>query len=60
MGAAPFCKDELSTTVRNEEVAMRFMQSRGQKKLEAVHVLEVSSGLQYIFKSKGLPLFGSW
>lgn len=56
----PSVKDEVSTTVRNEEVAMRYMQSRGQKKPEAVHVLEVSSKLQYVVKSKGLPLFGWW
>ena len=53
-------KGELETVIRNEEVAIRFMQSRGQKKLEEVRVLEISPALADIVKKKGLPLFGWW
>ena len=56
----PSVKGELETIVSNEEVAMRFMQSRGQKKLEEVRVLEISDSLADIVRSKGLPLFGWW
>lgn len=56
----PSVKGEMETVVRNEEVAMRFMQSRGQKKTEEVRVLEISDSLADTVKSKGLPLFGWW
>ena len=53
-------KGELETVLKNEEVAMRFMQSRGQKKQEEVRILEISPVLADIVKNKGLPLFGWW
>lgn len=56
----PSVKGELSTLVRNEEVAMRFMQNRDIKSFEEVQVLEISPALAEIINDKGIPLFGWW
>lgn len=52
--------DELPTLIKNETVAMRYLRSRGSKKLEKVKVFEISTSLAAIVKNKGLPLFGWW
>lgn len=46
--------------IQNQEVALRFLKSRGIKKQEEVRVLEVSPELAVLVKVKGLPLFGWW
>lgn len=46
--------------IRNEVVAMRYLESRGIKRLEEVRVFEISPVLADIVKSKGMPLFGWW
>lgn len=51
---------EKTTIIKNEVVAMRYLESRGQKKKEEVRTFEISSVLVDTVKSKGLPLFGWW
>ncbi|MGZ8258052.1 MAG: hypothetical protein ACXWTR_02630 [Methylotenera sp.] len=46
--------------IQNQVVAMRYLESRGQKKSEEVRVFEISPVLADMVKSKGLPLFGWW
>lgn len=46
--------------IKNQEVALRYLNSRGIKKKEEVRVLEVSPELTTLVKAKGLPLFGWW
>lgn len=53
-------KDEDIQIIQNQVVAMRYLESRGQKKSEEVLVFEISPVLADIVKSKGLPLFGWW
>lgn len=52
--------DEDIQIIKNQVVAMRYLESRGQKKSEEVRVFEISPVLANIVKSKGLPLFGWW
>lgn len=52
--------DEDIQIVKNQVVAMRYLESRGQKKQEEVRVFEISPELSALAKSKGLPLFGWW
>ncbi|MEI2635815.1 MAG: hypothetical protein V9E92_03010 [Methylotenera sp.] len=54
------CEEEKIKVVRNEVVAMRYLESRGVKRQEEVRVFEISPILADIVKSKGLPLFGWW
>lgn len=53
-------EEEKIKVVRNEVVAMRYLESRGIKRQEEVRVFEISPILADIVKSKGLPLFGWW
>lgn len=46
--------------VKNEVVAMHYLESRGLKRKEEVRVFEISPVLAGIVKNKGLPLFGWW
>lgn len=46
--------------IKNQAVAMRYLESRGQKKSEEVLVFEMSPVLADMVKSEGLPLFGWW
>ena len=52
--------DEEIQIIKNQVVAMRYLESRGQKSSEEVLVFEISSELADLVKSKGLPLFGWW
>ena len=53
-------KDEDIQIIKNQVVAMRYLESRGQKKSEDVRVFEMSAELADLVKSKGFPLFGWW
>lgn len=53
-------KDEDIQIIKNQVVAMRYLESRGQKKSEEVLVFEMSPELANLVRNKGLPLFGSW
>lgn len=53
-------KDEDIQIIKNQVVAMRYLESRGQKKSEEVRVFEISPELSALVKSKGFPLFGWW
>ena len=53
-------EEEKIKVVRNEVVALRYLESRGIKRQEEVRVLEISPELAALVKSKGLPLFGWW
>lgn len=46
--------------IKNEEVAIRYLESRGHKKNENVRVFEISPTLEDSLRNKGLPLFGWW
>lgn len=46
--------------IRNQEVALRYLKSRGVKRKEEVRVLEISPALTALVKAKGLPLLGWW
>lgn len=46
--------------IKNQVVAMRYLESRGQKKQEEVRVFEISPELADLVKNKGIPLFGWW
>ncbi len=52
--------DEDIQIIKNQVVAMRYLESRGQKLSEEVLVFEISPILADFVKSKGLPLFGWW
>ena len=56
----PSIKGEIKAVVRNEEVAMRIMQSRATERMREVLVLEISGSLANTVKNKGLPMFGWW
>lgn len=53
-------QDDKVKFVRNEVVAMRYLESRGAKELEEVRVFEISAILADIVKNKGVPMFGWW
>lgn len=53
-------EDEKVKVVKNEVVAMRYLESRGVKRQEEVKVFEISPELADLVKGKGLPLFGWW
>ena len=53
-------KDEDIQIIKNQVVAMRYLESRGQKKIEQVRVFEMSPELVDLVKNKGIPLFGWW
>lgn len=53
-------EEEKIKVVRNEVVALRYLERRGIKRQEEVRVLEISPELAALVKSKGLPLFGWW
>ncbi len=53
-------QDATVKVVRNEVVAMRYLESRGAKELEEVRVFEISAILAGIVKNKGVPMFGWW
>lgn len=46
--------------IKNEVVAMRYLESCGLKKQEEVRVFEIPPELADMVESKGLPLFGWW
>ena len=46
--------------IKNQVVAMRYLQSRGQQKQEEVRVFELSPELVDLVQNKGMPLFGWW
>lgn len=52
--------DEEIQIIKNQVVAMRYLESRGKKRSEEVRVFEISPILADIVKNKGLPLFGWW
>ena len=53
-------KNEYIQIIKNQVVAMRYLETRGEKQSEEVRVFEISPMLANIVKSKGLPLFGWW
>ena len=53
-------QDEDIKIIKNEVVAMRYLESCGLKKQEEVRVFEIPPELADMVKSKGLPLFGWW
>jgi hypothetical protein len=53
-------KDEDIQIIKNQVVAMRYLESRGQKKSEEVLVFEISPALAESVRNKGVPLFGWW
>jgi hypothetical protein len=52
--------DEDIQIIKNQVVAMRYLEGRGQKKSEEVRVFEISHELVELLKNKGIPLFGWW
>lgn len=46
--------------IRNEVVAMRYLESHGIKTQEEVRVFDISPELSALLSQKGLPLFGLW
>lgn len=53
-------QNEKTKIIKNEVVAMHYLESRGQKQKEEVRTFEISPVLADIVKSNGLPLFGWW
>lgn len=53
-------KDEDIQIIKNQVVAMRYLESRGQKKSEEVRVFEISPAMVELVRTEGLPLFGWW
>ena len=53
-------KDEDIQIIKNQVVAMRYLESRGQNKSVEVLVFEVSPALVELVRNKGVPLFGWW
>lgn len=52
--------DEGIQIIKNQVVAMRYLEGRGQKKSEEVRAFEMSPELVDFVKNKGIPLFGWW
>ncbi len=46
--------------VKNEAVAMRYLQAAVNERIEQVRILEISPALAEVVRAKGVPLFGWW
>lgn len=48
----------VTSSIKNEQVALSYLKAKSEKKDESVRVLEISPVLMQAIKTRGLPLFG--